>query len=195
MIDGAWLAGFAHPSLASADDGYRLFETFFDELGNGIPELNHPTIYRDLMGNISRRLPPTNQPAYANLSLFKDADFELPVFWLSIGRFPLTYRPEILGMNLAMELSGVGAGYKNTGRALVAHGLPATFVNIHNSIDNIATGHTAWAAESIDAFMSELPRSDHVNCWLRVRTGYAALRYSNPSSLIGEIKERLRALL
>ena len=28
MIDGAWLAGFSHPSLASSHSGYSLFETF-----------------------------------------------------------------------------------------------------------------------------------------------------------------------
>jgi hypothetical protein len=194
MIDGAWLAGFTHPSLASSDSGYSLFETFFDELGNGIPELNHPTIYRELMRSICEKLPPTHHASYENHCLFKDESFELPVFWLSIGRFPLTYRPEIIGMNLAMELSGVGYGYRNTGRALAAYGLPTTFVNIHNSIDNITSGHTAWAAESIDMFMADLPRREHEKAWFRVRAGFMALRSSNPPKLIDRIKERLRYL-
>lgn len=194
MIDGAWLAGFSHPSLASSDAGYSLFETFFDELGNGIHELNHPVIYRDLMQHICGSLAPTHDSNYVEESFFDDGDFELPVFWLSIGKYPLTYRPEILGLNLAMELSGVGGGYRRTGKALAAYGFPTTFVNIHNSIDNISTGHSAWAATSIDAFMSLLPRSERNKSWLRIRTGFVAL---NPPArqMVEKIKDKLKSLL
>lgn len=195
MIDGAWLAGFAHPALASTDWAYGLFETFFDELGNGIYELNHPTIYRDLMRNICGGLPPTHHATYAQQAFFADKDFELPVFWLSIGRFPLSYRAELLGLNLAMELSGVGGGYRQTGRALAAYGFPTMFVQLHNSIDNISTGHTAWAAVSIDAFMSELPRCDQDATWLRIRTGFVALNPPSRHPIVAKLKTRLKSML
>ncbi|GAA0564443.1 hypothetical protein GCM10008997_10910 [Halomonas salifodinae] len=195
MIDGAWLAGFAHPSMGTSDSGYTLFETFFDELGNGIYEQNHPVIYRELLRVIYGELPATSDPSYANSYCFKDKDFELPVFWLSIGRYPQSYWPEILGLNLAMELSGVGGGYRRTHRALSAYGYPTVFVDLHNSIDNIATGHSAWAVASIDAYMSVLTKDDRAVYWERVCTGYVALNPPKEQSFIRKVRKTVSSML
>jgi hypothetical protein len=195
MIDGAWLAGFAHPALASTAYGSRLFETLFDELGNGTESLNHPVIYRHLLKAVHGELPTTANPDYANTACFHAENFGLPVFWLSIGRYPQTFCPEILGLNLAMELSGVGGGYRSTHKALVAYGFPTMFVDLHNSIDNISTGHTAWAAASLDAYLGALPRSDHDAMWERVRTGFVALNPSKEQSMLDKLREKVRSLL
>ncbi|MBJ7263141.1 MAG: iron-containing redox enzyme family protein [Burkholderiaceae bacterium] len=195
MIDGAWLAGFAHPAVACSVHGCRLFETFFDELGNGIEGQNHPVIYRNLLREIHGDLPATVDPGYANASCFSDKDFELPVFWLAIGRYPLTYCPEILGLNLAMELSGVGGGYRRTHKALIAYGYPTMFVDLHNSIDNISSGHTAWAAASLDAYLSTFSRSDSAAVWARVRTGFAALNLPKEQTVLDKFREKVRSLL
>ncbi|WP_207200333.1 iron-containing redox enzyme family protein [Pseudomonas sp. TH03] len=195
MIDGAWLAGFAHPAVASTAYGSRLFETLFDELGNGIEAQNHPVIYRHLLKAIHGELPATADPGYANAACFNDEDFELPVFWLSIRRYSQTYCPEILGLNLAMELSGVGGGYRRTHKALVAYGYPTMFVDLHNSIDNISTGHTAWAAASLDAYLSAFPRSDRDEMWARVRTGFVALNPPREQTMLDKFRKKVRALL
>lgn len=195
MIDGAWLTGFSHPTLASTPSGFALFETYFDELGNGIQEINHPVIYRDLLRTIHGELPATADDGYAQAACFDDGDFELPVFWLSIGRFPLTYQAEILGLNLAMELSGVGGGYLRVQRALKAHGFPTLFVELHNTIDNIATGHSAWAAASIDAFVSALPEGARTQAWERVRTGFLALNPPRKLSRVRKARDKVRSLL
>ncbi len=195
MIDGAWLTGFAHPSMASSDSGYPLFDTLFDELGNGIHELNHPVIYRDLLRVVYGDLPATADPQYANSPCFNDRDFDLPVFWLSIGRYPLTYRPEIMGLNLAMELSGVGGGYRRTHQALATYGFPTIFVDLHNSIDNIATGHSAWAAASVDAYISALPQGERTESWTRVRTGFVALNPPMERTTLRNAIDRVKSLL
>ncbi|WP_198409852.1 iron-containing redox enzyme family protein [Thiomonas arsenitoxydans] len=195
MIDGAWLAGFAHPAVACSGYGCRLFETFFDELGNGIETQNHPAIYRNLLRALHGDLPATVDSGYANASCFSDKDFELPVFWLAIGRYPLTYCAEILGLNLAMELSGVGGGYRRTHKALVAYGYPTMFVDLHNSIDNISSGHTAWAAASLDAYLSTFPRSDSAAVWVRVRNGFAALNLPKGQTMLDKIREKVESLL
>ncbi|NWD77580.1 iron-containing redox enzyme family protein [Pseudomonas gingeri] len=195
MIDGAWLAGFAHPAVASTAYGSRLFETLFDELGNGIEAQNHPVIYRHLLKAIHGELPATADPGYANAACFNDEDFELPVFWLSIRRYSQTYCPEILGLNLAMELSGVGGGYRRTHKALVAYGYPTMFVDLHNSIDNISTGHTAWAAASLDAYLSAFPRNDRDQMWARVRTGFVALNPPREQTMLDKFRKKVRALL
>ncbi|GAB1339189.1 hypothetical protein ACE1SV_57790 [Streptomyces sp. E-15] len=183
LIDGSWLSGFTDYAYASSDVGHFLFETYWDELGNGEPRLNHPLLYRQLLEQMGVDVPPTGTRAFAEWPGFEDASFELPVYWLSIGRFPRSFRPEILGLNLAMELSGVGGAYRHGHIALEAHGFSTRFVDIHNTIDNVETGHSAWAADAVDAHMSALPRSGpgdaRREAWDRVRTGYRSLNPPN----------------
>lgn len=179
LIDGSWLQGFTDYELAPSDIGHALFATYWDELGNGEAKLNHPLIYRQVLEEMDVVLPPTASPAMADWPGFRDESFELPVYWLCIGRYPRTFLPEILGLNLAMELSGVGGTYRRASMALRRHGFSTRFVDIHNTIDNVATGHSAWAADAIDTLMSGLPEvpgpGSRPAVWERVRTGYRSL--------------------
>ncbi len=176
LLDGAWLQGFCDAGLASSEFGAPLFNTYWDELGNGDHAINHPKIYRDLMTEMGITLHPTASRDFAMDPQLAEASFRLPVFWLAIGRFPVRFRAEILGLNLAMELSGVGGSYRSARRALKAHGFPTTFVDLHNTIDNVATGHSAWAARAIDSYLTGLSQSADIDAnWHRVRCGYEAL--------------------
>ena len=179
LIDGSWLHGFTDYQLASSEIGHSLFETYWDELGNGEPRLNHPLLYRKVLQEMDIDLPPTASPEFARYPGFRDASFNLPVYWLCIGRFPQTFLPEILGLNLAMELSGVGGTYRRAGLALRTHGFSTRFVDIHNTIDNVATGHSAWAADAIDTHLASLSDSpgqgQRAEVWERVRAGYRSL--------------------
>jgi hypothetical protein len=179
LIDGSWLQGFTDYELASSDIGHSLFSTYWDELGNGEPGLNHPLIYRQVLKEMDIDLPPTASPEFAHWPGFRDASFELPVYWLCVGRFPRTFLPEVLGLNLAMELSGVGGTYRRASIALRKYGFSTRFVDIHNTIDNVATGHSAWAADAVDTLMSSLPDSPgptgRAAVWDRVRAGYRSL--------------------
>lgn len=179
LIDGSWLHGFTDYQLASSEIGHSLFETYWDELGNGEPRLNHPLLYRGVLREMDIDLPPTSSPEFARYPGFRDASFELPVYWLCIGRFPRTFLPEILGLNLAMELSGVGGTYRRAGLALRTYGFSTRFVDIHNTIDNVATGHSAWAADAIDTHLASLSDSpgqgQRAEVWERVRAGYRSL--------------------
>ncbi|MBJ9977535.1 iron-containing redox enzyme family protein [Pseudomonas sp. S75] len=195
MIDGAWLAGFAHPSLASSGFASRLFETYYDELGNGVTAQNHPVIYRQLLRAVHGELPPTASAGYADADCFAEQDFDLPLLWLAIGRYPQRYCAEILGLNLAMELSGVGGGYRRTHKALRAYGYPTLFVDLHNAIDNVATGHSAWAVASLDTYLSAFGATDRDALWTRVRIGFAALNPPREDTMLDKFKERMRSLL
>ncbi|SEM34862.1 iron-containing redox enzyme family protein [Streptacidiphilus jiangxiensis] len=179
LIDGAWLKGFTDYAHASSEVGHSLFDTYWDELGNGEARLNHPLIYREVLHEMGVDLPPTASRAFAEWEGFRDASFELPVYWLSIGRFPQTFMPEVLGLNLAMELSGVGGTYRRARLALKKYGFSTGFVDIHNTVDNVATGHSAWAADAIDTFLSSLTAAQGAGAldaaWERVRTGYRSL--------------------
>lgn len=79
-------------------------------------------------------------------------------------------------MNLAMELSGVGGTYRNAHKFLKHYGFLTIFVDLHNTIDNVSTGHSAWAANAIDSYMlstQELIPQDQ--SWSRIRLGYESL--------------------
>jgi hypothetical protein len=176
MIDGAWLQGFTDYELAASDIGFSLFSTYWDELGNGQLALNHPRLYRQLAMEMAADLPPTGSWEFAHWPGFRDESFELPVYWLSIGRFPRTFLPEVLGLNLAMELSGVGGSYRRARIGLKKYGFSTRFVDIHNTIDNVATGHSAWAADAIDSYMVALSGPEpRAQAWERVRIGYRSL--------------------
>lgn len=179
LIDGGWLQGFTDYEHASSELGHFLFETYWDELGNGIPRLNHPLIYRQVLAEMGVRLPPTGSAQFAHSPVLRDASFELPVYWLSIGRSPQSFMPEILGLNLAMELSGVGGTYRRAHIALKKYGFSTRFVDIHNTIDNVATGHSAWAADAVDSYLAALlvarGAGAQAEAWQRVRTGFRSL--------------------
>jgi hypothetical protein len=193
LIDGSWLQGFTDHEHASSEVGHFLFETYWDELGNGEPRLNHPLIYREVLAEMGISLPATDSAEFAHWSGFRDGSFELPVYWLSIGRYPRTFLPEVLGLNLAMELSGVGGTYRRARLALKKYGFSTRFVDIHNTIDNVATGHSAWAADAIDVFMSSIPFGpDSVaqqRTWERVRVGYRSL--NPPDGFLARLAGRL----
>ncbi|MFD3960130.1 iron-containing redox enzyme family protein [Streptomyces bacillaris] len=186
LIDGSWLQGFTDYEQASSAIGHSLFETYWDELGNGEPHLNHPLIYRDVLKEMGVELPPTASAAFAQWPGFREESLELPVYWLCVGRFPQTYLPEVLGLNLAMELSGVGGTYRRARLALKAYGFSTRFVDIHNTIDNVATGHSAWAADAVDTLLALLPDAPgpgaRADVWGRVRVGYRSL---NPPRSVG----------
>nr|WP_206323688.1 iron-containing redox enzyme family protein [Streptomyces sp. HNM0574] len=183
LIDGAWIAGFTDYAHASSQIGHSLFDTYWDELGNGEAHLNHPLIYREVLDEMGVHLPPTASREFAQWDGFRDGSFELPVYWLAIGRFPQTFLPEVLGLNLAMELSGVGGSYRRARLALKKYGFSTRFVDIHNTVDNVATGHSAWAADAIDTYLSSITASQGEGAldtaWDRIRTGYRSL---NPPS-------------
>ena len=179
LLDGSLLHGFTDYQQVATDIGRLLFRTYWDELGDCRPERNHPRIYRQLLEEMGVDLPPTASWAFASSDRLDDRSFELPVYWLSIGRRPRTFTPEILGLNLAMELSGVGGSYRSARLALRRHGFSTRFVDIHNTIDNVAAGHTAWAADAVDTFIATIGdthgRAAQLDAWERVRVGFVSL--------------------
>jgi hypothetical protein len=196
LIDGSWLQGFTDHEQAAGEVGHFLFETYWDELGNGQPRLNHPLIYRQVLAEMDVTPPPSGSAEFARWPGFRDASFALPVYWLCVGRFPRTFLPEVLGLNLAMELSGVGGTYRRARIALKAHGFSTRFVDVHNTIDNVATGHSAWAADAVDTHLAGTPEGPgpggREQTWHRVRVGYRSL---NPPPPERRARQTLRRVL
>lgn len=179
LIDGSWLQGFTDAGLATTRFGFPLFETYWDELGNGDIEINHPKIYRDVLREMGIELAPTGSREFAYDTRFREESLERPVYWLCLGKLPHTFLPEILGMNLAMELSGVGGSYRTARTFMKHYGFSTHFVDLHNTIDNVSTGHSAWAADAIDTHMRTVAKlsnpAEFAAEWQRVRVGYESL--------------------
>lgn len=179
LVDGAWLQRWGNAGLVDTPIGALLYKILSDEIGNGDIALNHPNIYRALMQQMGVDLPDFRSREFAHSARFQDTAFEVPVFWLSISLFPRRYLPETLGLNLAMELSGVGGAYRTARDELHQHGFSTMFVDLHNTIDNVSTGHSAMALHAIEMWMDQVLRNGDArqvrNDWLRVWTGFRAL--------------------
>ena len=102
----------------------------------------------------------------------------MPTLWLSISCFPRHFLPEILGLNLAVELAGVGGPYMEARDTLRRFGYPTLFVDVHNAADNVSVGHAAWALKAITRYMDDMAERegphnlDHT--WHRVWAGVRA---------------------
>ena len=178
LIDGGWLQGMASASIIHTTVGRMLFHVFCEEIGVGNAAEHHANIYRDLLRAMGEDAPPVESREFAGWTRLKDASFDVPVLWLSLSCFPRHFLPEILGLNLAVELAGVGGPYMEARDTLRFYKLPTLFVNVHNAADNVSVGHAAWAMNAITQYMDELVeregphRVDHA--WHRIWSGVRA---------------------
>lgn len=183
FIDGAWLQRWGNAGLVDSEIGALFYKIYSDEIGNGDTCLNHPNIYRNLMLQMDIHLPNFRTYEFAYFKRFTDAAFSIPVFWLSASQFPRRFFPETLGLNLAMELSGVGGSYRTARDELSLHSFSTHFVELHNTIDNASTGHSAMAVEAIELYMDAFLEacSPHLAAeqWRKVWTGFCALSIPN----------------
>jgi hypothetical protein len=90
----------------------------------------------------------------------------------------------------------VGGSYRDARVALRHHGFSTQFVDLHNTIDNVATGHSAWAADAIDGYLADLPAvsgpGGEADAWERIRIGHRSL--NPPAGRSAELYATLRAL-
>jgi hypothetical protein len=179
LIDGAWIQNSFNASTSHTRVASKLFHIYYDEVGNGDVELNHPNVFRELLAQMGVELPAFGTLEFGRWPGFRPEAFRVPVFWLCISQFPKRFLPETLGLNLAMELSGVGGAYRDAIDALRYYGYDPCFIELHNTIDNVSTGHTAWAVEAIKCHMDEMLARGGTELveehWHRVWTGYRSL--------------------
>lgn len=196
LVDGCWLAGIATAAENLDTINRHLLKIYADELGNGRPKRNHPNVYRRLLDDLGIGLPPFASEAFANDPRFLDAAFDLPVYLLAIGQDPRRYFPELLGLNLAIELSGLGAGYMRLIDLLRDHGIDPAIIQLHLSIDNLASGHAARARDAVMIYMDEMERKGGAEVsrqvWRRIWTGYLSL-YTAGLSLAWRLRSQLRS--
>jgi hypothetical protein len=179
LVDGCWLAGVATAAETLDEVGRHLLNIYADELGNGRCEWNHSNVYRRLLDSLNIELPPIASAAFAADPRFTGAAFDIPVYLLAMGRLGERYFPELLGLNLAIELNGLGAGYMSVIDILRHYRMDPTIIELHLAIDNLAAGHAARARDAIAIFLEAVRRREGAAAmqavWARVRLGYRSL--------------------
>ncbi|MCX8049008.1 MAG: iron-containing redox enzyme family protein [Methylohalobius sp.] len=177
LVDGGWLAKSLLLKRRYPEVGSRLWQIFCDEVGTGYPAQNHANVYRQLLDQAGISLPPFDSEAFIHHPRFLPFAFDLPAFLLAIGQFPEDFLPELLGLNLAIELSGLGHAYRHLVWEMEANGLDATIVRLHQSIDNLSSGHAALATDAILCYLETLSAGGEralQQQWQRIYTGYRA---------------------
>ena len=101
---------------------------------------------------------------------------------LSLANHTTEFLPELLGLNMAIELSGLGQHYMRLVDDWKYWGINPKIANIHISIDNVATGHTFLAKKAIQEYMDDiLHKTANYELvdqyWRRIFTGYSSLRF------------------
>ena len=179
LVDGAWLAGITGAAEALDTADRHLLKIYLDELGEGRPAWNHPNVHRKLLASQGIQLPDFREESFARHPEFRDAAFDLPVYLLAMGLLAEERRPEILGLNLAIEMSGLGSSYLRAIDILRYHGMDPTLIQLHLSIDNPASGHAARARDAIALYLDAIRlREGHAAMdtnWRRIWLGYRSL--------------------
>lgn len=179
LVDGAWLQHVADAGLHRRPHARRLFRIYLDELGDGQVQQNHPRIYLDLLQTLGFALPPLDSVEFSRLPELHGAAFLLPCYLLAIARFPQSLQPELLGLNLAIERSGLGKPYRSLMDELRYWGIDPHIVSLHLGIDNLACGHAALARDALIAYLDGIRSNGGEpavqRTWQRVRSGHASL--------------------
>lgn len=179
LVDGCWLAAIPTASENLGEIERHLLHIYADEVGNGRPGRNHANVYRRLLESLDLAIPEFETEGFAQDRRLTDAAFELPVYMLAIGLLKDRYFPELLGLNLAIELSGLGAGYMQVADILRHYGIDPTIIQLHQTIDNLASGHAGRARDAILLYLDRVrQRSDFSGmqeAWRRIRLGYVSL--------------------
>lgn len=190
LVDGCWLQTIAEYADETDPVQARLWSIYADEVGNGRVADNHANIYRALLESVDIELPAVDSEAFARHPGFIASAFDLPVYLLAISRFPRCYLPELLGLNLAIELSGLGAGYMRLVETLRYWKLDPAIVSLHLSIDNLCSGHSALARDAVNLYLQRVLRESGYAVmqqhWKRIWTGYLSLQTA-PARFAGEL--------
>jgi hypothetical protein len=182
LIDGCWLQKSLDLQHSYPGISEILFSIYCDELGNGQLEQNHPYIFQQLLDSLSIQVPLVYKKEFIEHTGFINSAFDLPVYMLSLANYSIEFLPELLGLNMAIELSGLGKHYMRLVDDWNYWGIDPTIASIHISIDNVASGHTFLAKKAIQDYMDEifLKTADHAvvdQHWRRIYTGYSSLRF------------------
>ncbi len=189
LVDGCWLQQAGTLVTTVPDVARGLLDILGDEIGAGEQSQNHAYVFRRLLASEGCEFPAVDEQAFAEQADIVTVAYELPAYLLAISLQTRAYLPELLGLNLAIELSGLGGFYMRLVDELRYHGFDPTIISLHISIDNMASGHAAVARDLIPTYLAEIeschgPAAVQAH-WRRVWAGYCSLDYMSRRLLMG----------
>ncbi|MEH6437404.1 iron-containing redox enzyme family protein [Massilia sp. DD77] len=156
LVDGAWLYGLLRQWDKQAF--HPLIKTYLEELGEGVPDKNHVTIYRKLLATHGCE-------GWEGLD---DQHFLQGAIQLVLGHHAERFLPEVIGYNLGYEQ--LPLHLLITSYELNELGIDPYYFTLHVTVDNAATGH---ARKAVQALADLMPRvGDRDAFYRRVLDGY-----------------------
>jgi hypothetical protein len=156
LVDGAWLYGL----LRHWDNPayHELIKTYLEELGEGVPDKNHVTIYRKLLAT----------HGCEGWEQLGEHHFVQGALQLALGHHAEHFLPEVIGYNLGYEQ--LPLHLLITSYELNEFGIDPYYFTLHVTVDNAASGH---AQKAVQALANLMPRvGDRDAFYRRVLDGY-----------------------
>ncbi|MFL6651491.1 MAG: iron-containing redox enzyme family protein, partial [Sulfurifustaceae bacterium] len=180
LVDGCWLRNVAAERSVS-DAHMALYSIYADEIGNGRIEHNHANIYGALMQELGWNISSVNAPALRADESIPQGAFKAATFLLALNQVHARRFPELLGVTLAIEMSGLDGFYEQMIANLEKYGHTSAIWRLHVSIDNYSSGHSRQSLDAIIHYMQEIRRT-HDDAvvelvWNRVWTGFLTMLY------------------
>ncbi len=156
LVDGAWLYGL----LKHWDNPayHELIKTYLEELGEGVPDKNHVTIYRKLLATHGCE-------GWESLG---ETHFVQGALQLALGHNAEHFLPEVIGYNLGYEQ--LPLHLLITSYELNEFGIDPYYFTLHVTVDNAASGHAQKAVQALAGLMPRV--GDRDAFYRRVLDGY-----------------------
>jgi len=156
LADGAWLYGML-PRWENPDF-HPLIKTYLEELGDGVPDKNHVTLYR-------RLLAAHGCEHWEGLS---EEHFTQGAIQFALAYNAQDFLPEIVGYNLGYEQ--LPLHLLITSYELNELGIDPYYFTLHVTVDNAGSGHAHKAVQALRNLMAQ--SSDPAAFYRRVLDGY-----------------------
>ena len=156
LVDGAWLYGFTR----QWDDARfsTLTRIYLEELGEGMPDKNHVTLYKKLLSD----------NLCGQWEDLPEQYFIQGAIQLALGYNTEEFLPEAIGFNLGYEQ--LPLHLLITAYELNELGIDPYYFTLHVTVDNASTGH---ARQSLQALMDSMPLAADKQAFMqRVTDGY-----------------------
>jgi hypothetical protein len=156
LVDGAWLYGTL-PRWENPDF-HPLIKTYLEELGDGVPDKNHVTLYRRLLA----------AHGCEHWESLPEDHFVQGAIQLALAYNAEQFLPEIVGYNLGYEQ--LPLHLLITSYELNELGIDPYYFTLHVTVDNAGSGHAHKAVQALRNLMAQ--SSDPEAFFRRVLDGY-----------------------
>jgi len=156
LVDGAWLYGVL-PRWENPDF-HPLIKTYLEELGDGVPDKNHVTLYRRLLA----------AHGCEHWEGLPEDHFIQGAIQLALAHNAQDFLPEIIGYNLGYEQ--LPLHLLITSYELNELGIDPYYFTLHVTVDNAGSGHAHKAVQALRNLMAQ--SCDPAAFYQRVLDGY-----------------------